>query len=378
MMSTILRGLVMCALAAALAPAAPPLARAETPGEIPKPWTYEGSMKLQQQEHEQQQRQQQSMAPGQAAPAMPRGAHGPSGGDAAVAAAYENVRRGWLKRPPLPADRNPLLGSRWMRPASTQGKPGDPFSGLMALAKGGLCEVLFGGGMFEFRAGALVGMEPNGSGEQELDRVEYRGDARHVVVLPRTTVRLMEWDVEGPDRIRWASQNCVLVRAGGAASARAAMAQPPTASMKSQATGRGALAGADGVLSLSILSNRAGTINVANRKLWVLKKEPRQALIAAGMPDTASGNALQNWIRACQARAPACQQGGLALKPYMLGIATTDANGHAQSPPLPAGRYWVFGDGRIDNRPMLWNQAVDLRGGPASLTLDEHNATPLD
>jgi hypothetical protein len=221
-------------------------------------------------------------------------------------------------------------------------------------------------------------MEPNGSGEQELDQVEYRGDAHHVVVLPRTTMRLMEWDVEGPDRIRWASQNCVLVRAGGAASAGAAMAQPTTASMGSQGSGAGALAGPGGVLSLSILANPAGSINIANRKLWVLKKEPRQALIAAGMPDNASANALQNWIRSCQAHAAACQQGGLALKPYLLGIATTDASGHAQSPPLPPGRYWVFGDGRIDNRPMLWNQPVDVKGGGASLTLDQHNATPLD
>jgi hypothetical protein len=372
MMITTFHGLVMCTLATALAAGAPLAVRAETPGEIPKPWTYEGSMKLQQQE------QQQSMAPGQAAPAMPGGTYGPSSGDAAVAAAYENARRSWLKRPALLADRNPLLGSRWMRPASTQGKPGDPFSGLMALAKGGLCDVLFGGGTFEFRAGALVGMEPNGSGEQELDQVEYRGDAHHVVVLPRQTVRIMEWDIEGPDRIRWASQNCVLVRAGGAASARAAMAQPANASMERQATGSGALAGAGGVLSLSILANPAGSIIVANRKLWVLKKEPRQTLIAAGMPDNGSGNALQNWIRACQAHAPTCQQGGLALKPYLLGVATTDANGHAQSPPLPAGRYWVFGDGRIDNRPMLWNQPVDVRGGPASLTLDEHNASPVN
>ena len=375
MMITVLRGLLMSGLATALAAALPPAARAETPGEIPKPWTYEGSMKLQQQE---QQRQQQSMPSGQAAPAMPGGGYGSSSGDAAVAAAYEKARRNWLKQPPLPADRNPLIGSRWMRPASTQGKPGDPFGNLMALAKGGLCEVLFGGGVFEFRAGALVGMEPNGSGQQELDRVEYRGDAHHVVVLPNTTVRIMEWDVEGPDRIRWASQNCVLVRAGGADSAHAARAQPETARMERQATGSGAIAAAGGVLSLSILANPAGSINVANRKLWVLKKEPRQALIAAGLPDNANGNALQNWIRACQARAPACQQGGTALKPYMLGIATTDANGHAQSPPLPAGRYWVFADGRIDNRPMLWNQPVDVRSGPASLVLDAHNATPVD
>ena len=371
-MITVRRDLLMCTLATAFAAAAPLVTRAETPGEIPKPWTYEGSMKLQQQE----QRPQQPMTPGQA-PAMPGRTTGQSGGDAAVAAAYENARRSWLARAPLAADRNPLLGSRWMRPASTQGKPGDPFGNLMTLAKGGLCDLLFGGGMFEFRAGALVGMEPNGSGEQELDRVEYRGDAHHVVVLPRQTVRIMEWDVEAPDRIRWASQNCVLVRAGAVAATRAATAQP--ASMQGQATGSGVPAGVGGVLSLSILANPPGSIIVANRKLWVLKREPRQALIAGGLPDNANGNALQNWIRACQKRdLPACQQGGLALKPYMLGIATTDANGHAQSPPLPAGRYWVFGDGRIDNRPMLWNQAVDVRGGPVSLTLDEHNATPVD
>jgi hypothetical protein len=132
------------------------------------------------------------------------------------------------------------------------------------------------------------------------------------------------------------------------------------------------------VLSLSIVPSAAGSINVANRKLWVLKKEPRQALIAAGVPENAYGNALQNWIRACQAHAPTCQQGGLALKPYLLGIATTDANGHAQSPPLPPGRYWVFGDGPINNRPMLWNQMVEVKGGPISLTLDDRNATPVN
>ncbi|MEP6998158.1 MAG: hypothetical protein ABI900_10930, partial [Betaproteobacteria bacterium] len=41
--------------------------RAETPGEIPKPWTYEGSMKLQEQQRQQdqqgQQGQQQQQSP---------------------------------------------------------------------------------------------------------------------------------------------------------------------------------------------------------------------------------------------------------------------------------------------------------------------------
>ena len=58
---------------------------------------------------------------------------------------------------------------------------------------------------------------------------------------------------------------------------------------------------------------------------------------------------------------PACQQGALALKAYSVGMTTTDANGHAQTPPLPAGRYWVLSDAKVDNRRMMWNEPVDLK-----------------
>ena len=57
------------------------------------------------------------------------------------------------------------------------------------MAKGGLCEVLFGGGVFEFRPDRLIGMDER-TPAQELDRVEYRGDAKRVVVLPKTTIQV--------------------------------------------------------------------------------------------------------------------------------------------------------------------------------------------
>src|SRR5438552_18936922 len=60
------------------------------------------------------------------------------GGDA-----LEAARQTWLKRPPLPPDRNPLLG-KWRRPPTAASNSSDPFAALQALAKGGLCEVLFG------------------------------------------------------------------------------------------------------------------------------------------------------------------------------------------------------------------------------------------
>ena len=131
-------------------------------------------------------------------------------------AASDNLsaaRAAWEKKPPLPPEQNPLLVGKWARPASTQGKSSDPFAALAAMAKGGLCGMLFGGGTFEFRKDRLVGMDAH-TRPQELDRVEYRGDSKHVVVIPKTTVKLMEFDVESPNRINWKSQKCVLVRAG--------------------------------------------------------------------------------------------------------------------------------------------------------------------
>jgi hypothetical protein len=277
----------------------------------------------------------------------------------------------------LPPDRNPLIGVRWTRPASTPTNAADPFAGLLAMAKGGICDLLFGGGTFEFRTDTLIGFDQR-TREQELDRVEYRGDARHVVVIPRTTIRLMEFDVEGPDRINWASQHCVLVRAGAASSGGAAARTAPGEAEGRATAPAGAAKRSGGVLSLAVSSTSSGSPNVGGRALWVLSKDAQLALMEAGLQSTPDGTVLQNWMRACQARLPACQRGAAALKTYTIGIATTDASGHAQSPPLPAARYWVLSDARVGSRHIMWNQPVDLKEGPISLTLDEHNSMAVD
>jgi hypothetical protein len=150
----------------------------------------------------------QSGTPGSGTPPPERSASGQASTNNLSAA-----RAAWQKKPPLPPEQNPLLAGKWIRPTSTQGKSSDPFATLAAMAKGGLCDVLFGGGTFEFRTDRLMGMDAR-TPPQELDRVEYRGDSKHVVVIPKTTVKLMEFDVEGPNRINWKSQKCVLVRAG--------------------------------------------------------------------------------------------------------------------------------------------------------------------
>src|SRR5438105_6198179 len=102
---------------------------AETPGQIPQPWTYEGSKTLQEQPRQQDQ------------PIFQPPGTSPQGGartapDAAASAAADAARRKWQSRAPLPPDRNPLLG-RWMRPASTRANPNDPFGQWLLLPKAG-------------------------------------------------------------------------------------------------------------------------------------------------------------------------------------------------------------------------------------------------
>jgi hypothetical protein len=342
-------------------------ALAETPGEIPKPWTYEGSMKLQEQQRQQDQQFQQQPQSQQSGGAMAQGG--------AQSAAWDAARRNWQKKPPLPADRNPLLG-KWTRPASTRGDPNDPFAQLKALAKDGMCEVLFGsGGVFEFRPDRLVGMDAR-TPEEELDRVEYRGDAKHVAVLPKTTLKLIEFDFDGPNRIHWTGQNCVLVRVG-ATPTDAAAAAPPKVANAAPAAAAASRPSSGGTLLLSVGAT-SPTDKVAGRKLWVLKADPQVALINGGLTSTPNGTVLQNWMRACQKRDQACATGAQALQVYSVGLATTDANGRAQTPPLPPGRYWVLSDAKVDNMRLMWNQPVDVKGVDTSVTLDKRNAMPVE
>ncbi len=227
------RALAAMALAATVG-----VSSAQTPSQLEYERQQREYWRQQEQQRQEQQRQQQQMKEnarvqqeqsrkfmestkpsGSYAPGAAQGSPGAgpgAGADPTGAQAASAARAMWEKRPALPADRNPLLG-KWMRPPSTRANPSDPFGALTAMAKGGLCEVLFGGGIFEFRPDRLMGMDER-TPAQELDRVEYRGDAKRVVVLPKTTLKLIEFDFEGPDRINWASQKCVLVRAGAASS----------------------------------------------------------------------------------------------------------------------------------------------------------------
>ena len=153
-------------------------------------------------------------------PSGPMPGGGRAAGGSSAEAQLEQARQSWLKRPPLPAAQNPLIG-QWTRPMA-RANPNDPFAQLGALMKGGLCEVFFSGdAVFEFRPNALVGIDKRSRRAEPLDTVEYRGGGKQVVVIPKTTFKLLVFDFDGQDRITWSGQNCVLTRVSAASQATA-------------------------------------------------------------------------------------------------------------------------------------------------------------
>jgi hypothetical protein len=168
----------------------------------------------------------------------------------------------------------------------------------------------------------------------------------------------MEFDFDGADRISWKSQNCTLVRVGtqpahAAASAGTAASTPAGATAGPSARPASApTTGAGGKLDLSVAAPAPG-YKIAGRKLWVLKEDAQVALIKGGITSTPDASVLQNWIRACSSRTPLCEKGAGALKAYSVGLATTDATGHALTPPLPAERYRVLADAKVANKHVM-------------------------
>jgi len=149
----------------------------------------------------------------------------------ADAAQGEAVRRSWQQRPPLAADKNPLLG-RWESLGAGPRRGGAPgvspemanlANALIGGITGPMCDSMLGRGTIEFRPGGVTAIGRDGS-ERPMYRAEYRGGGSRVVVLPQggTTFTHMIIDFDGANHATVAAVGCGLARAG-AGSAKAAM-----------------------------------------------------------------------------------------------------------------------------------------------------------
>jgi len=379
----------------------PPASRAQTP-EQQRQMEYERQQReywrQQEQQRQEQQRQQQIMnenarrqqdesrrlnqpsgggaAPGNTGAGMAGGAGGSD--RQRIEAELDRARAEWSKRPALPPERNPLLG-RWMRPPSTRGNANDPFAQIAALSKGGACELFFGGGgVFEFRPASLVGSDAH-MREQELDQVQYRGDAQRVVVIPKASFKLIEFHFDGPDRITWPLYNCTLVRVTGtaraAAPAKAATpaATPAAASAAGAAPAMANVGGTGVLLALTVMVGADGNSRPVSTSFFVLRHSADVALRQGGVQSRPGMSMTQSWLLDCQERTPACKQGASGLAADAMGSLRTDAQGKAMTNALPAGAYYVVGSVRDQGQERVWNVRVDLKPGTNNVVLDQGN-----
>lgn len=222
---------------------ASPLASAQTkvPGEVLGGDSYRGSVERQRQQDAAATRDQAALdaglASGKLDPAASAAAQSAASGRAAdLRSAYDS----WMARPPLPADRNPLLG-RWAAQAPTQSGSG-PMDGMLdALVDPNMvnqmgCGMLFGEGVVEFRPDSVVTLS-NGTESRMAGTMAYRGGGKNVVALQRGGGgALLDFDFVGPDRINLNGAPCQMTRvgpataSGGESGATATAALPPVKS----------------------------------------------------------------------------------------------------------------------------------------------------
>jgi hypothetical protein len=80
---------------------------------------------------------------------------------------------------------------------------------------------------------------------------------------------------------------------------------------------------------------------------------------------------------ACANRTPDCQKISDAIKASAASAVRADANGRGTLPGVPPGTYYLMISTRYNNQPYAWGQAVQLKTGTNSITLDLSNATPI-
>jgi hypothetical protein len=387
--------IALACTAAAMPPNAHAQEEGSTPGAIPDPSTYQGSMELQrqeQQESEQQQQQNQQMLQRlndnykQYAPngSAPRGAA--TGGSPPV---------DWWSKPPLAPANNPLLG-RWKqvaaKPISGQQLAGaaplpgvaDAAASLLTGALAGGCNSMFGTGVVAFEPTKLQWVAADGH-EEILNNIAYRASGSEVVVLSHDpgAIPALIFGFPSHDHAVVAFFNCTMDRSGlkpaAMASTSAQRASPVTAAKPPvpPATPAAPPSGsATAVLSFQVGVSVQGSFTpIPGIHIWVTPENPQDAMVKAGL--LAEGASLGAKFSADCADVATCAKDLQVLTAKALGSVLTDAAGHAQTPTIPAGRYFLVGFAPYNGKVLFWSHEVDLQPGANSVKLDQTNANAI-
>jgi hypothetical protein len=147
-------------------------------------------------------------------------------------------------------------------------------------------------------------------------------------------------------------------------------------------SGLSTLAAPLGNATLSIVSGfpaQAGAPNPLARSPYVLLRDNYPNALAKGGISVPPGMSPYKYVgTVCANRTPDCQKIMEAINASAASAIRADANGAGTFPGVPAGTYYLMISTRYNNQALVWGQAVQLKPGPNSMTLDQSNATPIN
>ena len=137
-----------------------------------------------------------------------------------------------------------------------------------------------------------------------------------------------------------------------------------------------------GNATLSVVSGlpaQPGTPNpLAGRPYLLLRDSYANTLAKAGVTVPAGVSPYKYVATSCANRSPDCQRMMDAVKAAAISAIRADANGAGTLPGVPPGTYYLMISTIYNKKPLVWGQALQLKAGPNSVTLDQQSATPLD
>jgi hypothetical protein len=158
-----------------------------------------------------------------------------------------------------------------------------------------------------------------------------------------------------------------------------------TASGGSGAAGSGSLSTPQAPLgnaTLSVVSGFAaqpGTPNPLAGRPYVLLRNSYGNALANGGVSVPAGESPYKYVgEACAARTPDCGKVMDAIKANAASAVRADANGSGTFPGVAPGTYYLMISTRYSNQSLVWGQAVQVKSGANSITLDQRNATPVN
>jgi hypothetical protein len=124
---------------------------------------------------------------------------------------------------------------------------------------------------------------------------------------------------------------------------------------------------------------QAGAANPLGSHSYVLLRDSyANALAKAGVAVPSGMSPYKYAGTICATRMPDCQKTIDAINASAASATRSDANGAGTFPGVPPGTYYLMISVRYNNQALVWGQAVQLKPGQNSLTLDQSNATRID